>query len=118
MVRQPAYPTLKPPLVEGTDLFQQDKTIAPESRLLGAHRNVNRKTGLAPLGRDGRHDHGGAVLVADIVLKDEDRPYSALFGAHNGRKVGKKDVAAPDSGFYSPGGPIRFHASSASWTFS
>ncbi len=83
VIGEPAHPVPEPPLIEGADLFQQDETVSPERRILGADRHMNRKPGLAPLGRDGRHDHGRAVLVADVVLEDEDRADSTLLRAYD-----------------------------------
>lgn len=52
------------------------------------------QAGLSRLGRDGRRNHRWAVLVAGVVLDDEDRADAPLFTAHHRAEIGVKNVAS------------------------
>src|SRR5579875_871280 len=117
MIRQPGHGVVQAPLVDGPNLFEQNETVPTEGRILSADGHMDGEPGLVLLGGDGGDNHGGAVLVADVVLEDEHRPHAALFRSDHRRQVCEKHVATPNGGFYSPGRPVGFHASSASWTF-
>ena len=44
-------------------------------------------------GRDRRYDQGGTVPVADIVLKNDDRPLASLLGSLEGIQVCQVDIS-------------------------
>ena len=45
---------------------------------------------------DGGGDHGGAVLIARVVLEDQHRPHAILFRADGWSQIGKIYIPAQD----------------------
>ena len=87
--------------VDGTYLFEQDDGIFLETDLIGVYVDVGGQLCLPhPAGDSGR-DHGRAVLVADVVLHDEDRPDAALFASDDGTEVRIINIAPFDGHFAS-----------------
>ena len=62
------HPLPQPPLIQRTDLLQQDHRILGQAAALGRHLDMGGQLGLPRLGGDGRCDDGGAVAVAGVVL--------------------------------------------------
>ena len=71
-------------LIQGADLFEQNDGVLRQS-VIGARKfDVSGKFGFVDLARNGRRYDRRGVLVANIVLHDEHRPYAALLAADYG----------------------------------
>ena len=80
---QSAHVLSQPPLVDGTNLFQQDHRIFAQAHTASGDIDVGGKPGLAGLASDGCGDDRGRMAVSRIVLNDEHRPGATLLAAHH-----------------------------------
>jgi hypothetical protein len=80
-------------LVDGTYLFEEDHGILLETDLIGVYVDVGGQFGFSEAAGDGCRDNGRAVLVADVVLHDEDRPDADSQNSSRERQV-EEDVVS------------------------
>ena len=73
LVVHPAHMLPQTLFVQCPDLLQQDHRIFGQAEAVGGQGDMGGQAGLSRLGRDGRRNHRWAVLVAGVVLDDEDR---------------------------------------------
>jgi len=78
--------------VKGAHLFQQDNGILCQTALVGLELDMGWQPVFFPLACDSGGDYGGAVLISNIILYNQNRPYPALFGADYGTQVRIEDV--------------------------
>lgn len=86
-------------LVDGTYLFEEDHGILLETDLIGVYVDVGGQFGFSEAAGDGCRDNGRTVLVADVVLHDEDRADAALFASDDRTEVRVIDIAPSDGQF-------------------
>ena len=103
----PAQVLLHTPLVNGLDLSAAPCREAP-ARGCARHSSGGLGRLLAGLGRDGRDDQRGAVVVAGVVLQDDHRAGAALLGAYGGRGWQSKRRPCGKSSFPSCGFSVPF----------
>jgi len=87
----------KPLLVDGADLLQQNDRVPIESVRFGIDFHMGRQLRFLDLRGDRRNDDSWAESVPDIILNNENRPYAALFGPYDRRKVRKEYIATFDN---------------------
>src|SRR5690606_7459223 len=58
--------------------------------------HVNRQLGLLDLAGDRRDDDRGTVLIADVILEDQNGPHAPLLRADDRAQVSVEDVAPPN----------------------
>ena len=78
---------LEAALVDRAELLEQHDGILLQLTFLRVELHVCRKLSLADLRGDRRYDHRGTVLVAHVVLNDQNRAETALFRPHDGTQV-------------------------------
>lgn len=86
----------QPLFINGTDLFQKDDRILGQGIYGGGKGNMCGQLGFIHLGCNGSADDSGAVLVAHIILHDEDRADAALFTAYHRTQVCKINISTSD----------------------
>lgn len=74
----------QPLLVNGSDLLQQYDRVPVKAMRSRIDFDMRRQLGFLNLGRNRRYDDRRTETVADIVLDDQHRSYSALFRTDNG----------------------------------
>ena len=82
------HPLPQPPLIQRTDLLQQDPRILGQAAALGRHLDMGGQLCLFTLTCDGSRYNSGTVTVTHIVLNDKYRTYAALLGAYHGAEIG------------------------------
>ena len=92
-----AYLIPKPPFVDGPKLFQKNNRIL-YNRIGGCiNLYMCRKFGFIHSGSDGCTDYGRAVLIANIVLNDQNRPDTTLLTSYHRAKIRIKNISSFDN---------------------
>ena len=83
-------------LIQCSDLLQQHSGIPKQAARRAAELYMGRLVFSFHSSRDGCRNHGWTVLIAYIILNDQDRPDAALLRANGWREVNIVDISAMD----------------------
>ena len=82
--------------VDGAELLQQGNGFLGQPTVL-ADGDMGGQLRFLRLPGDGADDDGGAEMIANVVLQNEDGPNAALFAPDNGGQVCVENVATADA---------------------
>ena len=80
--------------VNGADLLQHDDGVLPQSDMLSRQGYMGRQRILFHTAGDGRHNHGGAVSVPDIVLNNKDGADATLLAPDDRHQIRIENISS------------------------